>query len=84
MAKLLFYFGGGGGALRTADGVDGTPFAAGLPPGGAAGARLMGCPLPLSDTRAKLLVAPSTKPCKQHRAAETEELAVSHATLLPN
>lgn len=50
--------GGGGGALLTADGVDGTPFAAGRAPAGAAGARRTGWPpLPLSEVRAKLLAA---------------------------
>lgn len=66
-SRQLIYFGGGGGALRTADGVDGTPFTTDRAPGGAAGARLLGCPpLPLTDTRPRAAVVPSTSPCRWH------------------
>lgn len=62
--RLLLYLGGGGGARRAVEGVEGMPL--GVPPGlaGAAGARRAGA-CPDRDVRAKPV--PSTRPCSNDR-----------------
>jgi hypothetical protein len=79
-AAALSYLGGGGGARRAVDGVEGTPL--GVPPGlaGAVGARLAGAP----DKEVRARPAwPSTSPCSmktqpQHTHSATSQQEATH------